>query len=263
MRLGTFNILHGVSISDGRADTDRLVAACVSLGATVLGLQEVDRDQDRSAAVDQTAAVAEGLGLDGSRWRFEPALVGEPGARWRAASPGESSGEPAYGIGLISSLPVRRWHTIGLPAAPVRSPVVVPGPGPRQIVWLRDEPRIALAAEVDAGEGPLLVATTHLSFVPGWNLVQLRRLVTALGVLARGRGLSCVLMGDLNLPAPLPGVVTGWRSLARRATWPALRPAIQIDHVLARGPVGQVVAVESPRVAVSDHRPLVVELATG
>jgi endonuclease/exonuclease/phosphatase (EEP) superfamily protein YafD len=36
---------------------------------------------------------------------------------------------------------------------------------------------------------------------------------------------------------------------------------VQLDHVLARGTLPPVVAVESPRLGVSDHRPLVVEFA--
>ncbi|MHB8671542.1 MAG: endonuclease/exonuclease/phosphatase family protein [Acidimicrobiales bacterium] len=263
MRLGTFNLLHGASLADGRVEPARLVEACLSLGATVLGLQEIDRGQERSGGADQTAAVAEAMGLDGSGWRFEPALFGEPGGKWRAASAGDASREPAYGVGLISRLPVRRWHSIRLPAAPVRSPVVVPGPGPRRLMWPRDEPRVAVAALVMGEQGPILVATTHLSFVPGWNLVQLRRLVASLGALVRDEPVPCILLGDLNMPAPVPSVVTRWRSLARRPTWPTMRPAIQIDHILARGPVGEVVAVDSPRLGISDHRALVVDLAKG
>ena len=76
-------------------------------------------------------------------------------------------------MGLVSKLPVRRWHVIRLRAAKVRAPVAVPG-GRGRFILLPDEPRVALAAEVETPRGPLVVATTHLSFVPGWNLVQLR-----------------------------------------------------------------------------------------
>ena len=84
MRLASFNVLHGRSLVDGEVSTARLVEACTSLEADVLALQEIDRNQARSGGVDQTAAVAEAMGA--AAWRFEPALVGEPGATWRAAA---------------------------------------------------------------------------------------------------------------------------------------------------------------------------------
>ena len=253
MRLATFNILHGRSLADGQVSTERLVEACASLDADVLALQEVDRGQARSGGVDQAAEVARALGA--AAWRFEPALVGEPGAAWRAATDedddGPGSGEPGYGVGLISRLPVQAWHTLRLPAAAVRSPVVVPG-GRGRFILLPDEPRVALAADV----GPMLVATTHLSFVPGYNLVQLRRLTRDLA--ARGR--PCVLLGDLNVPGPAPAFATGWRPLARVKTFPADRPVLQVDHVLAHGAVPEPAKVEARHLPLSDHRAIVVDL---
>lgn len=236
--------------------TPRLVEACASLAADVLAIQEVDCHQARSGGVDQTAAVAEATGA--RAWRFEPALVGEPGGTWRAATDGdqgEGAGEPGYGVGLISQLAVRAWDVVRLPAAKVRAPVAVPG-GRGRFILLPDEPRVALAAEVEAPWGPLVVATTHLSFVPGWNVVQLRRVTRAL---ARW-GLPVVLLGDLNMPAGLPARATGWRPLARARTFPAAKPSMQLDHALGHGLLPRVGAVSAPELALSDHRALVVDL---
>ncbi|MEW6153419.1 MAG: endonuclease/exonuclease/phosphatase family protein [Actinomycetota bacterium] len=287
MRLATFNILHGRSLADGVVSVERLAAACRSLEVDVLCLQEVDRGQDRSGGADQTAEVAAALGS--ASWRFEPAIVGVPGGLWRPAAdedtagtgpggeetagtgPGSGAGpgadEPrpsgegqrrsgtgggaAYGVAIVSRLPVERWHVLRLAAAPVRSPVMVPG-GRGRFLLLRDEPRVVLAAEVDA----MVVATTHLSFVPGYNLVQLRRAVRWL----EGLGPSAVLAGDLNAPGPLPRWTSGWRSLAEARTYPADRPRLQVDHVLGRGDLPPVTAVEVRRLALSDHRALVVAL---
>ena len=58
----------------------------------MLALQEIDRNQARSGGVDQTAGLAEGMGA--AAWRFEPALIGEPGATWRAAADGDVAGQP-------------------------------------------------------------------------------------------------------------------------------------------------------------------------
>ena len=260
MRLVSFNILHGRSLEDGLVDIGRLTSACASLEADVLGMQEVDRNQSRSDRQDQTAMVAEAV--DAVAWRFEPAIVGEPGGVWRAARDGDEgdTDEAGYGVGLVSRLPVRAWHVVRLPAAPVRSPVYATGS--RRVLLLRDEPRVGLAAEVETPAGLMNVATTHLSFVPGWNVMQLRRLTRALRRLTPATR-PCVLMGDLNVPGPVAGWASGWRPLARAKTFPAPNPSLQIDHALAHGRVPPVRAAHAWVLPVSDHRPLVVDLARG
>ena len=261
MRLASFNVLNGRSLADGAVSTARLAAACASLDADVLGLQEIDRAQARSGGDDQTAAVAEAMGA--VAWRFAPALIGEPGGTWRPAVDADTPGAPGaagYGVGLVSRLAVRSWHVVRLRAARVRAPVAVPGgPGRRGgVVLLADEPRVALVAVVDAPFGPLAVATTHLSFVPGWNAAQARRVARAVAPLAP----AAVLMGDLNLPPPFPRLATGWTELARIKTFPAAEPSLQIDHALGHGILPAVTAVEARLLDLSDHRALVVEFAT-
>ena len=255
MRLATLNLLNGTSLDDRQVSPDRLAEAVRALAPDVVGLQEVDRGQPRSHEADLTQQVAEALGAE--HWRFVPALIGTPGGEWRAAHDGDHVGtEPAYGVGLVSRWPVRAWHVTRLPAAPVRSPVLLPGT--RQVLWLQDEPRVGLAAVVEAPGGVLTVATTHLSFVPVWNGVQLRRLTTDLAALPGPR----VLLGDLNMPRPVPQLLTRWHPLARTPTYPAWQPRVQLDHVLASGDLPLVTAVEAPQLAVSDHRALLVHLAT-
>ena len=255
MRLASFNVLHGRSLADGQVSTERLVEACASLEADVLALQEIDRNQARSGHVDQTGEVAAGTGA--AAWRFEPALIGEPGATWRAATEedGPAGAEAGYGVGLVSRLPVRAWHVVRLRAAKVRAPVAVPG-GRGRFILLPDEPRVALAAEVEhPSHGSLVVATTHLSFVPGWNLLQLRRVTAALAAL----GPPCVLLGDLNVPGRLPARATGWRALATVKTFPGTQPSMQIDHALGHGPLPAVSAATARPLPLSDHRALVVD----
>jgi endonuclease/exonuclease/phosphatase family metal-dependent hydrolase len=254
VRLATFNLLNGASLTDGSVSAAQLAESVRSLRPDVVGLQEVDRGQSRSQGADQTAAAAGALRT--KYFRFAAALIGTPGGRWRAAADEDQDGtEPAYGVGLVSRWPVRSWHVVRLPAAPVRSPIVLPGT--RQLIWLRDEPRVGLAAVVETPSGPVTVATTHLSFVPLWNGRQLRMLTAALARLPGPR----VLLGDLNLPPPLPRLLTGWQVLARTRTYPADQPRIQLDHALGSGALPPVTAVEAPRLAVSDHRALLVELA--
>ncbi len=255
MRVATFNVLHGMSLTDGRVDPARLAAEIGSLDADVLGLQEVDRAQPRSGHVDVTAVAAAAVGA-GATYRFAPALIGTPGQAWTAAVDGheERADEPGYGIALITGLPVHSWHVVHLKAAPTRAPVAMPGTTSR-IMLIEDEPRVMLAAVVEGPAGPLTVATTHLSFVPGWNVWQLRRVCRFL----RGLPAPRILLGDLNIPAALAGIASGWRLLARTPTYPSPQPSVQLDHILGDGLLPPVIGVQSRLLQVSDHRALLVD----
>ena len=48
---------------------------------------------------------------------------------------------------------------------------------PKKVLVVREEPRAAMVAQLDTPLGTLTVANTHLTFVPGWNRLQLRHLV--------------------------------------------------------------------------------------
>ena len=256
MRLATFNLLHGRSMSDGEVVVSRLREAVTEIDADVLGLQEVDRAQERSGRYDLTAEAAAAMGGES---RFVPAIMGTPGLRWRAAKIGDETRveHPAYGVALVSRLPVVRWAVTRLPSAPMRSPVLMPGPK-RRVLWLRDEPRVLIAAVVRTAAGEMTVANTHLSFVPGWNGAQLRRAARTLRAMPGPR----VLLGDLNLPGPLPRWLTGWSCLAVLPTYPADDPRVQLDHVLSHGEgLPAVVDARSLPMALSDHRALVVDLS--
>ncbi|MGH8866504.1 MAG: endonuclease/exonuclease/phosphatase family protein [Actinomycetes bacterium] len=257
MRVATFNLLHGMCLADGLADEAALTEAVASLDADVLGIQEVDRNQPRSGSVDQAAAVARAL--DAPHWRFVPALLGTPDAErsWTVATEddGTQVDGPTYGIGLASRWPVRSWQVRRFPAAPVGAPLRVPGN--RRLIHVYDEPRVALAALVDAPGGPVTVVTAHLSFIPGWNLGQLRRVTRwALGFPA-----PRLLLGDLNVPGRVPARTTGWAQLARVPTYPSYRPRVQFDHVLGHSMDGmRVGSVSSRTLGVSDHCALTVDL---
>jgi endonuclease/exonuclease/phosphatase family metal-dependent hydrolase len=118
-----------------------------------------------------------------------------------------------------------------------------------------DEPRLALAAVIEGPVGPVTVLTAHLSFVPGWNVRQLR----AIARWARSMPAPRFLLGDFNLPGAVPRLVTGWTQLARVPTYPSWRPRVQLDHVLADRPTS-VDATHALRLPVSDHCALAVDL---
>ena len=72
----------------------------------------------------------------------------------------------------------------------------------------RDEPRVALVAELADGGRRLTVAGTHLSFVPGLNLRQVRALQRHL----IERGGPRPLLGDQPVVAAGAGGVAAWPS---------------------------------------------------
>ena len=241
MRIATFNLLHGRSLEDGQVDLDRLAAAVGALDADVLGLQEVDRGQERSHRADLAAVAAHAMGAVDHR--FVPAFA-----------------EPAggdYGIALITRYPVVSWQVLRLPRAPLRVPLWIPDLG--RVVAVRDEPRVALAAVLDAPSGRCTVCTTHLSFVPGMNRWQLRRLVRSLADLPG----PLILTGDLNLGPRAAARITGLRPLATAATFPAARPRRQLDHLLAGSGVRALGPADALQMSVSDHRALVVACDLG
>jgi len=250
MRLATFNILHGKSLIDDAVDVDRFAAAVQSLDADVVALQEVDCGQPRSNGADLTAVAAQAMGARAHR--FVATMAGVPGA-WSAASAEHRPTTASYGIALLSRLPVRSWHTITLPTLRGRIPMLG---GRRPVVLVRDEPRAAVAAVLETPDGPLTVVATHLTFIPGWNAVQLHRL--ARGVRALPRPL--VLLGDLNLAGSVPARTTRMRPLATALTFPVGAPFRQIDHILGVGPVRATSDGASLDLGVSDHRALVVEV---
>jgi endonuclease/exonuclease/phosphatase family metal-dependent hydrolase len=251
MRIATFNILSGRSSDDDEVHEDRFREAVRRLDADLLGLQEVDRNQPRSEHADLTTIAAEAMAAP--HHLFVAALSGTPGATWTAATGQEQPDSAAYGIAFLSRYAVQGWRTVRLPGAPVPVPHrfhgrVLPD-------WVRDEPRVAVVAEVDTPRGRLDVVTTHLSFLRPWNRVQLRHLVRHLDV----GSAPTVLMGDLNMGPGAAGRVTGLTPLAAGATFPARSPREQIDHILATPGLvpTRSAAMELP---MSDHRALYADL---
>jgi endonuclease/exonuclease/phosphatase family metal-dependent hydrolase len=252
-RMATFNILHGRSLHDGVVELDRLEESVRRLDADVLALQEVDCDQPRSSMADLTAVAAQAMGA--VTQRFVAAISGTPGATWMAATGREQPGTAAYGIALLSRFPVRSWQVLRLPRIPVTFPMYLREPN--KVLMVHEEPRAAMVAQLDTPVGPLTVANTHLTFVPGWSRVQLRHLMRDL----RGFPGPRVLMGDLNMTPPKSERWVGMRPLCSALTFPADAPQRQLDHILTDDPTLRVDDCQAPELLISDHRALVVDVS--
>jgi endonuclease/exonuclease/phosphatase family metal-dependent hydrolase len=237
LRVATFNILHGRTVG-GDVDPARLRESIRRLNPDILALQEVDLDQERSGRADLTAVAAEAM--DAVAHRFVAAISGTPGRTWTAATGAEHPGSAAYGIALLSRFPAAGWQVLRLP----------------HIAAINEEPRAAVVARLETPLGPLTVANTHLSFVPGWNRHQLRRIAADLRALPGPR----LLVGDLNLTATAAQRWSGLRTVAAAPTYPAHRPRRQLDHILTDDPGLTARQRETPSMPISDHRPLVVDL---
>ncbi|MFN8157435.1 MAG: endonuclease/exonuclease/phosphatase family protein [Candidatus Nanopelagicales bacterium] len=296
VRLATYNLLHGMTVlggvrepvrdGNGRPvgpprvdDEEPLRRAVADLDADVIGLQEVDVHQPRSGYMHQVRVVADAL--DADHWHFSPSVVGTPGehgwkpaderidhvstgparrpdARPSASVEVERMG-PLYGVGLVSRLPVLEWRSTRFDAAPWTLPLLVPSQPRPRLIRVPDEPRAAIAAVVEGSKGPFTVATAHLSFVPGYNVRQLKSLRRWLAAMPR----PLVLLGDFNLPGRIPARTTGFVELVHEPTYPVMRPRVQLDHVLADGLTAREIATAEAAVhllPVSDHAAVTVDL---
>jgi endonuclease/exonuclease/phosphatase family metal-dependent hydrolase len=221
LRVATFNVKHGDN-GGGRVDLRRLGAACAGLSADVLAVQEVDRFARRTGFRDEMRVIARATGLE--------AVFGEAARRrWRR-----------YGNVLLARGPISDVEVLKLSR---------PGDG---------EQRVAIVARVDVDGVALTVGATHLSFRAGEGLPQLELVLEALG---RREG-PRVLLGDLNLgPEVVEPAVTeaGYQLAPTGPTFPARGPRSRIDFVAVSGL--EVVAASTPQPGVSDHLPVVADIA--
>ncbi|MGY1631590.1 endonuclease/exonuclease/phosphatase family protein [Geodermatophilus sp. SYSU D01186] len=255
VRIGTANISSGRGAAGTVLDRDALRAAVAGLDVDVLAVQEVDTGQPRSARTDQAAALADGLGAP--HWRGAATVVGtpDPFRSWTPAvpalrGPDDAPDGPVYGIALLSRLPVRQWSVLGLGSGRARLPMR--GPDGRRW-WIPDEPRIAVAARLDA----VTVVATHLSFAPHTAVRQLRRLRAWTAAMPG----PVVLAGDLNLPGQLPARLLGATALVRTPTFPVTDPRLQLDHLLAVGDGVRGRDGAATVLPVGDHRALTVTVS--
>ena len=270
MRVISWNLLHGQVIPP-RPVPDwqiELINSANTVGNNhkpdFISLQEVDHMQLRSGGINQTKVIADTLGL--KYWAYLPALIGTPGEKWQAVKELTNSiiteksddqiSKTSYGIGFATSVPIRKLYTKSLGRSIIGMPLLIPkdnGKGGR-FIYVKDEPRVALIAELENG---LTIATTHLSFVPFVNIFQLNRLILTLKKLP-GKSL---LVGDLNLPANIPSKLSGFKSVISQSTYPSWKPKIQFDYIMVANKQDvQATPLSTIKPDISDHVPIGVEL---
>lgn len=243
-----------------------LQAAVQSLGSDVLAVQEVDQFLPRTGMSSQTQEIADAISAP--FWAFAPSVVGTPGEQWRKLHGDEQrlttyenvSKEyelGTYGIAIASKIPVISFDRLDLGRSLIGLPLIVPGDetgrGRPRFIYVKDEPRVALAATLNNG---WTVINTHLSFAPGLNLLQLRRLKKWALKIASETDTRVLIVGDLNLPKNLPVVASHWKSLVRKNTYPSWGAKIQFDYLLTPNEDFNFTVDHYAPTGISDHLPI-------
>ena len=233
VRFGSFNIHHGAS-PDDVMDLERVAARIEAMDCDVIGLQEVDRFWKRSDYLDEPAWLAERLGMHAAF-----------GANLDLAPEDPDQPRREYGTAVLSRWPISEHENTLLP------------------VVGDHEQRGLLRAVVDAEDGPLTFAVTHLTHESeDERVAQAQQVVKLLGTDAT----RTVLVGDFNAEpgAASIDVVTGvfadgWAQAGEGDgfTYPSVNPETRIDYVFASGDVAassMVVELADPEA--SDHLPV-------
>jgi len=228
LRVMTFNIHHGAKATD--LDLRQVALEIRAVNPDVVALQEVDRNNARSAYLDEAAWLARSLDLT--------PLFGATLSRGRSE----------YGNALLTRLPVVGQANLRLPN-------------------LRGlEPRGLLLAALDLHGIHLVVGATHFQHRPPEpRILQAEYVVRALSAQPGPR----VLMGDLNdEPWTRPLAILGgllhdvWRDVGAGPgpTHPAHHAARRIDYLLGDEGV-RAAQAGVLRSRVSDHRAVWADLS--
>lgn len=275
MRITSWNFLHGQPLKPPASDpSPRIYAEAVtSLASDVIALQEVDFNLERSGSRNQSSDVAEITGA--TDWGFAPAISGTPGVKWRKLKREEKivlfnriikdatdSGESGYyGISIISTIPVKSWLRLELGRSYLGMPLAVGNEkGKLALIYVKDEPRVAIAAVLENG---WTVINTHLSFVPLVNIYQLFKLSRWAKAIEREYSTRVILLGDFNLPGGIPSKLTLWKRATQSLSYPSWSPKISFDYILMREEhLTDSSEVIAPTLDISDHRPISIDLTS-
>ena len=212
---------HGGRGADGRPYD--LEAACRQLKADIIVLQEVWRAR---GGPDPVADIAAALGAE----LLRAVLVDDTDLRSFGISGETARGQ--WGLATLTTMPVTGYEVVDLGR-------IAGDPAPRAAQLITMEL---------PGGGPLRIANTHLT-CRLLSPVQLLRLVRRLAT----DDIPTVIAGDLNMPAPVTGLAAGYAPAVSGRTFPAHRPLLQLDHILASRRVARCGGEVLPPSG-SDHR---------
>jgi endonuclease/exonuclease/phosphatase family metal-dependent hydrolase len=224
LRVATWNIHRGRG-AFGPFRPQRIAAVLAEIRPDLVALQEAQHYLRRGTDMLDYAAIARDLGLAPLRAAEAPSHAG-----WRG------------NVVLARQGAVLRHGPLGLRLGGL-------------------EPRGALLAELDLGEGPFRLLACHLSLGAARRRAQAAALLAAMESGA-GAAIPTLLLGDLNEWREHGSALAVLRPVfgpgARVASFPAFRPRLALDHVLAMPSAPAGVAVHDTPAArrASDHLPL-------
>lgn len=232
------------------APIDDIANAIKTLNADLIALNEVDNNTGRSGKLNQVAKLAE---LTNMYSAFGKAIDFDGGE---------------YGVAILSKYPIEKQQVFALPSG-------------------EDEQRVLLVIQVNHPDfdAPILFMTTHLSWQedPALRMQQIREIANITigntdSLFAEIASQIKILAGDFNDvigSAPLAELQRYWHLVEDKTndirTWPAINPAIDLDHILTyRGQRWEVEKMVTPNQqatwqqinwpAVSDHVPVMASL---
>ena len=243
LTVASLNLHHGF---DSNGTPFGVTAAVCELDAAIICVQEVWQPFAAGSASepevpDQLADAAGKLGMSLHRavMCVRPGFASQDDtARDRLSQDdtgqddtGGNSGE--LSVAVLTTLPVTNYRVIELGTA--RGDII---PRLAQVVFL----------ELPRG-GMLRLVNTHLThrFTSPLQLQQLQRQLQP--------GPPTIIVGDLNMPRIIAASWPGYADMVRGRTYPAGRPLIQLDHMLASRGIERV-SGRVLRPAGSDHLPI-------
>ncbi len=231
IRVVSYNIKHGRG-NDDVVDLERTAKVLEALTPDIVGLQEVDDMATRSGGVPEAAHLGRRLGLHDAFGRFMDFQGG------------------AYGLAILTRYPIRTTQSVRLPDG--------------------NEPRVALAVEVDGPTGPLTIVNVHFDWVrdDGFRFAQAAVVAKFLDTLKT----PYILLGDFN-DVPESRTLALFKARATEAVKPAAdrftfsstQPEREIDFIFYAPSTAfsarEVRVITEP--VASDHRPVLAVLRPG
>jgi len=213
--------IHHGAPAAGPARITDVANVCLDLGADLIALQEVDSWKRRS------------------RWRRQAAAIAAVTGHYVTSAPALRRGVATYGTALLTREAPSAVQFLALPS-------------------FGTETRLAVLARVPLAGQVVSVAAMHLQATRGVSELQLDLVVREL---TRRPG-PHLLLGDLNMgPDQVMPKLRSQRFACAESgpTFPAADPLRTIDWIAVRGL--SVVSTDVPDTRVSDHRPLIAQLA--